>query len=69
MFLGIFQHNLSKVVAFRSDLYLGLQTFAKDKVHTHMKIMGDNTTAVNIINNMGTSHSDSCNSIAKEIWE
>ena len=35
----------------------------------HIRIMCDNTTAVNIINNMGTSHSDSCNSIAKKIWE
>lgn len=50
-------------------VYLGLQTFAKDKAHTHIRVMCDNTTAVNIINNMGTSHSDSCNSIAKEIWE
>ena len=47
-------------------VYLDLQTFAKDKAHTHIRIMCDNTTAVNIINNMGTSHSDSCNSIAKE---
>ena len=31
--------------------------------------MCDNTTAVNVINHLGTSHSDSCNSIAKEIWE
>ena len=50
-------------------VYLGLQTFAKDKAHTHIRIMCDNTTAVNIINNMGTSHLDSCNSIAKKIWE
>lgn len=31
--------------------------------------MCDNTTAVNVINNMGTSHSDSWKSITKEIWE
>ena len=31
--------------------------------------MCDNTTAVNVINHMGTSHSDPCNSLAKEIWE
>ena len=31
--------------------------------------MCDNTTAVNVINHMGTSYSDSCNSLAKEIWE
>ena len=31
--------------------------------------MCGNTTAVNVINHMGTSHSDSCNSVTKEIWE
>ena len=31
--------------------------------------MCDNTTAVNVINHMGTSHSDLCNSVAKKIWE
>ena len=50
-------------------ILLGLQTFAKNKNNTHIRIMCDNTTAVNVINHMGTSHSDLCNSIAKEIWE
>ena len=50
-------------------ILLGLQTFAKDKSNTHIRIMCDNTTAVNVINYMGTSHSDPCNSVAKEIWE
>ncbi len=31
--------------------------------------MIDNTTAVAVINNMGTCHSDPCNSIACEIWK
>ena len=31
--------------------------------------MCDNNTAVNVINHMGTSHSDPCNSVVKEIWE
>ena len=35
----------------------------------HVKIMIDNTTAVAVIQNMGTCHSDSCNSIVLEIWE
>ena len=30
--------------------------------------MCDNTTAGTVINHVGTSHSDSCNSVAKEIW-
>ena len=36
---------------------------------THIRIMCDDTTAVSVIYHMGTSHSDSCNSVAKEIWE
>ena len=31
--------------------------------------MCDNTTAVNVTNHVGTSHSDSCKSMTKEIWE
>ena len=31
--------------------------------------MIDNTTAVSVINNMGTCHSDKCNSIGITIWE
>ena len=50
-------------------ILLGLQTFAKDKSNTHIRIICDNTTAVNVINHMGTSHSDPCNSVANEIWE
>ena len=51
-------------------IYLALQTFAEGWADTHIRVMCDiNTTAVNVINHMGTSHSDSCNSLAKEIWE
>ena len=51
-------------------IYLALETFAKGWADTHIRVMCDiNTTAVNVINHMGTSHSDSCNSLAKEIWE
>ena len=50
-------------------IHLGLLTFAKNMNSTHIRIMCDNTSAVNIINHMGTSHSDSCNSMAKTIWE
>ena len=50
-------------------LLLTLKTFATDKSHTHIRIMTDNSTAVNVINHMGISHSHSCNSMAKKIWE
>ena len=49
---------------------IALQTFAKGWANTYIRVMCDiNTTAVNVINHMGTSHSNSCNSLAKEIWE
>ena len=48
--------------------YFVLKSFLKDVIGTHIKIMIDNTTAVSIINNMGTCHSDPCNSIACQIW-
>ena len=57
--------NLLEMLA----VFFGLQTFAKDKNNTHIRIRCDNTAAVNIINNMGTSHSDECNKLAKTIWE
>ena len=50
-------------------ILLALKTFATDKSHTHIRIMTDNSTAVSVINHMGTSHSHSCNSMAKKIWE
>ena len=50
-------------------IYLALQTFAKGWANTHIRVMCVNTTAVNVINHMGTSHYDSCYSLAKEIWE
>lgn len=50
-------------------LFLGLQTFAKEITNTHIRLMCDNTTAVSVINHMGTSHSIPCNKLAKQIWE
>jgi len=35
----------------------------------HLRILTDSTTAIAVINHMGTSHSDPCNSLGKEIWE
>ena len=49
--------------------FLGLKTFANMKYNIHIRLRVDNTTAMNIINKMGTSHSDSCNSLVKEMWE
>ena len=49
--------------------YLGMQTFAKRKTNFHVRMKIDNTTAVSVINRMGTSHSTECNAIGKNIWE
>ena len=50
-------------------IFLGLKTLAKEKTYIHSRVLCDNTTAVNIVNHMGTSHSETCNLLAKEIWE
>ena len=49
-------------------IYLGLKAFVS-KENMHIRMMCDNTSAVNILNHMGTSHSDPCNDLAKVIWE
>eukprot|EP00794_Sanderia_malayensis_P020896 gene20895-22947_t len=49
--------------------YFALKSFFHEIGGKHVKIMIDNTTAVAVINNMGTCHSVSCNSIPCEIWQ
>ena len=46
-----------------------LQVFASDKCCIHVRLLMDNTTAVACVNKMGTSHSDTCHNISKQIWE
>ena len=48
---------------------LGLKTFAKQLRNTHIRTRTDNTTALALVNHMGTSHSNKCNFLAKQIWE
>ena len=50
-------------------LFLGLQTYCKSLNDTHIRVRLDNTTAVAVINHMGTSHSSQCNTLGKAIWE
>ena len=45
------------------------QVFASDKCSLHVRLMMDNTTAVACVNKMGTSHSDPCHGIPKQILE
>ena len=49
--------------------FFALKTFAKSSQDDHVRLMIDNTTAVSAINHMGTSHSDACHALTKEIWE
>ena len=48
--------------------FLGLQTFCSSYHDCHIRLMIDNTTAVAVLNHMGTSHSDPLNELTKEIW-
>ena len=50
-------------------MFLGLQTYCKSLNNTHIRVYLDNTTAIAVINHMGTSHSPNCNSLGKCIWE
>ena len=50
-------------------VWFGLQTFAKDINNTHIRVLCDNTSTVNILNHMGTSHSEICDRLAKKIWQ
>ena len=52
-----------------TQAYLGMQTFAKRKTNFHDRMKIDNTTAVSVINRMGTSHSTACYAIGRNIWE
>ncbi len=47
--------------------FIALKSFLNAIYGKHVKIMIDNTTAVSIINNMGTCNRDPCNSIACDI--
>ena len=49
-------------------VFLGLKTFCHSQRDCHIRLMIDNTTAVAVINHMGTSHSDPLNKLYKEIW-
>ena len=49
--------------------FFALKCFQNSISGKHVKLMIDNTTAVSVINNMGTCHSLKCNEIAVQIWE
>lgn len=49
-------------------ILFGLQSLARDISNSHIKILTDNSTAVACINKFGTSRSQECDIIAKQIW-
>ena len=49
--------------------FLGLKALARERTYVHIRLRLGNTTAVSVINHMGTSHSHACNAIGKSIWE
>ena len=50
-------------------VFLGLKAFCSSHRDRHISLKIDNTTAVAVINHMGTSHSDHLNILCKEIWD
>ena len=48
---------------------LGLQIYGKGLEHCKVRCLSDNTTAVAYINYKGGAKNDSCDRLAKEVWE
>ena len=50
-------------------IYYSIRAFQSHLRNTHLKIYSDNSTAVSVLNKMGTSRSRTCNKVAKMVWE
>ena len=50
-------------------VYLGLLSFRGELLNKHVRVQTDNSTTVAYINHMGGTRYDSCNSIARKLWE
>ena len=61
------RHHITHLELFAA--FLGLQTYCSHLRNTPIRLRIDNTTAIAVINHMGTSHSWDCNNLAKRIWE
>ena len=49
--------------------FLVIKTFLEEIANNHVKIMIVYTSAVSIINNMGTCKNENCDDITVELWE
>ena len=56
--------NIKEMIA----VYYSIRSFKDRLKNTHTRVLTDNTTAVAVINKMGTTHNDHCNRIAQDIW-
>ena len=50
-------------------VFLGLKAFCVSHRDMHIRLRIDNTSAVAVINHMGTNHSEQLNTLNNEIWE
>ena len=50
-------------------IYFGSNSLCGDLRDTHIKVLSDNTTAVQCVLNMGSCFSVECDSVTKAIWE
>ena len=68
---GIFSESERKssinVLELKAILF-GLQSLCNNFEYIFIKILSDNTTAVNTLNNMGSCHAWECNEVVLEIW-
>lgn len=49
--------------------FFAIKSFKANILNKNVRLMLDNTAAVCIINRKGTTHNDTCNNIAAQIWE
>ena len=49
-------------------IFYALHSYTIDLTNLHVRVLTDNTTAVAVINNMGTTRSPACNAVAQRIW-
>ena len=57
--------NIKETIA----IYCALRSFANKLSGQYVCVQCGNTSAVSVINNMGTTHSPECNAIAQKIWQ
>ena len=50
-------------------VYFGLKSLCDNLSHIHIKLLIDNTTAVQTINNMGSCKSIECDTMVRYIWD